>query len=357
MSFSRYLAEQLNTHPEMAPRDVFKLCYQAARGAEHLLHDTTAAERYFAAEWDKTAPCDGLPLAEPISDAYCRVNLAAWKARELPSEWLFSLFVKTASTPAEGDLLADFLSDADAAVRKGVTAFSLDEWECALSEYRAAGTPAIHHGEGYRAAYAPAYRVVSRRWARLIPLLEAVAAKKRDTAPLILAIDGRAASGKSTLARELAAIFGASTVHMDDFFLPPALRTEARLAEAGGNIHYERFLAEVLPCLAAPEGFSYRVFDCGRMTLDGERAVANAPVRIVEGSYAHHPAFGDYAHIKVFCTVDADEQMARILRRNGAAMAERFRTEWIPMEEAYFSAYDIRGKADIVFRPHSDSTQ
>ena len=50
MSFSQYLSEQLNTHPEMAPRDVFKLCYQAARGAEHLLRDTTVAEGYFAAE-------------------------------------------------------------------------------------------------------------------------------------------------------------------------------------------------------------------------------------------------------------------------------------------------------------------
>ena len=354
MSFSQYLSEQLNTHPEMAPRDVFKLCYQAARGAEHLLRDTTVAEGYFADEWNKTAPRDGLPLAEPISDAYCRVNLAAWKARGLPSEWLFRLFVKTASTPAEGDKLADFLSDADALIHGSDAAFSLDEWERALAEYRAAGTPAVHHSEGYRAAYTPAYRVVTRRLAGLIPVLEAIAAKKRDTAPLILAIDGRAAAGKSTLAMALADLLGAATVHMDDFFLPPALRTEARLAEAGGNVHYERFREEVLPYLAVPEDFSYRVFDCGKMALDGERAVANTPIRIVEGSYAHHPALGNYAHVKVFCTVDADEQMARILRRNGAAMAERFRREWIPMEEAYFSACGIGENADAVFRlPHN----
>ena len=331
----------------MAPEDVFKLCYQAARGAEHLLRDTSAAERYFTAEWNATAACDEVPLAEPISDAYCRVNLGAWKARGLPAEWLFRSFVETASAPAEKDPLVDYLAAADEWIRVSHPSFSLEAWETALAEYRAAGTPAIHHSEDYRRAYAPAYRVVSRRLARLIPLLEKIGDAQRETSPVIVAIDGRAASGKTTLAGDLSAILGAATVHMDDFFLPPALRTETRLAEAGGNVHYERFCEEVLPHLSRPDAFSYRVFDCGRMALDGERTVAAAPIRIVEGSYAHHPAFGDYAHVKVFCTVDAEEQMARILRRNGVAMAERFRTAWIPMEESYFRAYHVEGAADL----------
>ena len=32
---------------------------------------------------------------------------------------------------------------------------------------------------------------------------------------------------------------------MDDFFLPMELRTAERLEEPGGNVHYERFSAEV----------------------------------------------------------------------------------------------------------------
>ena len=39
--------------------------------------------------------------------------------------------------------------------------------------------------------------------------------------------------------------------------------------------------------------------------------------------------------------------MARILRRSGPEKAERFRREWIPLEEAYFFAYDIRKQADL----------
>ena len=57
----------------------------------------------------------------------------------------------------------------------------------------------------------------------------------------MLAIDGMSASGKSTLAQEVADKYGGSVVHMDDFFLPAELRTNKRLETPGGNIHYERF--------------------------------------------------------------------------------------------------------------------
>ena len=53
----------------------------------------------------------------------------------------------------------------------------------------------------------------------------------------VIALDGRAAAGKSTLAAALAETLQAAVSHMDDFFLPLALRTPQRLAQPGGNIH------------------------------------------------------------------------------------------------------------------------
>ena len=89
------------------------------------------------------------------------------------------------------------------------------------------------------------------------------------------------------------------------------------------------------------------MFDCSQMDFGGTKEIPAAPVRIVEGSYAHHPALGDYADLKVFSTVEEGEQMARILRRNGERMAEMFRSRWIPMEERYFDHFAIREKAHI----------
>ncbi len=166
--------------------------------------------------------------------------------------------------------------------------------------------------------------------------------------PFVIAIDGRAASGKSTLAEQLSKLLDADVVHMDDFFLPPVLRTLERLAEPGGNVHYERFCEEVLPYLKSPATFAYRIFDCGRMDYNGERVIRNTQICIVEGSYSHHPKFGKYADLFVFSDVDAEEQLRRIRVRNGEEKAQMFAKKWIPLEERYFAASGTKTHADIV---------
>lgn len=170
------------------------------------------------------------------------------------------------------------------------------------------------------------------------------ALRARRGARTVLAIDGMAAAGKTTLA----ASFGAPVVHMDDFFLPLALRTRARLSEPGGNVHYERFIDEVLPGLSAGRSFSYRRFDCGAMDYAGVVEIPAAALIVVEGACALHPAFGDYADVRVFLGIDGAAQRRRILRRDGPDGWERFRTRWIPMENNYHAACRTQERADIV---------
>ena len=45
--------------------------------------------------------------------------------------------------------------------------------------------------------------------------------------------------------------------------------------------------------------------------------------------------------------VDAATQSARILKRNGADKHRRFMQEWIPLENRYFEATDIRSRCDV----------
>ena len=163
----------------------------------------------------------------------------------------------------------------------------------------------------------------------------------------VIAVDGRAASGKTTLARQLGGVLEAPVVHMDDFFLPLDLRKPERFVQPGGNVHYERFMTEVLPYLGRQEAFTYRIFDCSRKDFFGERRIAAAPWRIVEGAYSMHPRFGDYADLKVFYDIGSEEQMRRIRRRNGAA-ARVFAERWIPLEEKYIRAAHVRERADLV---------
>ncbi|MBQ3256889.1 MAG: hypothetical protein IJA67_05715 [Oscillospiraceae bacterium] len=64
------------------------------------------------------------------------------------------------------------------------------------------------------------------------------------TRPVVIGMDGMAASGKSTLAALLADRLDAAVIHMDDFFLPQGFRTPERLRTPGGNVYYERFCKE-----------------------------------------------------------------------------------------------------------------
>ena len=136
---------------------------------------------------------------------------------------------------------------------------------------------------------------------------------------------------------------------MDDFFLPPELRTAERLATSGGNIHHERFLKEILPYVKSGKEFKYRQFDCNFMDYRETPAVVHShPWCIVEGVYSCHPIFENYMDLRVFVDVTQDEQKARIKRRNSPEMAARYIEKWIPMEEAYFEAYNIRNAADVI---------
>ena len=165
---------------------------------------------------------------------------------------------------------------------------------------------------------------------------------------VLIAIDGRCGSGKTTLARVLQTRLTCTVVHMDDFFLRPCQRTPERFAEPGGNVDRERFLEEVLRPLAAGKPFTFRPYDCAAQALSEPVEVTPAAVRIVEGSYACHPLLTPWYDARIFLTLSPEEQQRRILLRNGPEKLEMFKSRWIPFEEKYFSAFDVENKADLV---------
>ena len=156
---------------------------------------------------------------------------------------------------------------------------------------------------------------------------------------VIMAIDGKCTSGKTTLASKLAEIYDCNVFHMDDFFLRPEQRTPERFAEVGGNVDYERFWEEVLLPLKSRKAFSYRPFDCSTFTLAAPVSVAPKKLNIIEGTYSHHPYFGNPYDLKILLTVDEETQQQRILERP-AFLHKRFFEEWIPMENRYFASLD-----------------
>ncbi|MDE6469402.1 MAG: hypothetical protein K2L19_00070 [Eubacterium sp.] len=172
--------------------------------------------------------------------------------------------------------------------------------------------------------------------------------KKLDKEQCVVAIDGRCAAGKTTLAASLHSALGCSIIHMDDFFLQPYQRCEARLNEIGGNIDYERFLNEVILPLKSKKKFSYRAFDCHTMGFGETVNVRQTDVIVVEGSYSCHPKFADIYDLKIFMDIGKKEQINRIEKRNGSEQLSQFIHKWIPLEEKYFDFYKIKNNSDLI---------
>ena len=186
-------------------------------------------------------------------------------------------------------------------------------------------------------------------FSRFQPLFDIIEKELPHRKRTVLAIDGAAASGKTTLASFLAEKYGAEIVHMDDFFLPRERKTEVRLAEPDGNIDRERFLAEVLPFINSAEPFSYGRYDCSLGKVTKKVQVSDSPLVIVEGVYSLSRYFREHYDIKIMLTVEKETQLARLRERCEDWQYESFLNIWLPLEARYFSLCGIEGACDMVF--------
>lgn len=165
---------------------------------------------------------------------------------------------------------------------------------------------------------------------------------------VIVAIDGKCGSGKTTLANKIGNLYDCNIFHIDDFFLRPELRTKERLKEVGGNVDYIRFKKEVINGLLSKSEFKYQIYDCKTMSLTEYISIKPKKLNIVEGSYSMHPTLIENYHLKIFLDIGPQTQSMRILKRNGPDMYERFVNEWIPKENQYFQEMKIKEKSDLI---------
>lgn len=363
---SRNTEDILHSHaafyPLIQPSDAVKLLYQAAFGPGHMIVDREAAyartKQEIGTVTEVFETCDAHAPFEKIGGGYVRMYLPPKSSETSDDSAALAtlLFVKSAAdTRNRKDYFLDSLESLRSLTDKGIFSFSRSALDTYLASYLDAGAPAVSHSDTYRNAYHPAYRVIRQDYAMLYPVIHrlysALSAQKTSGRTVACFIDGKCGAGKSTLAALLADLFDARVIHMDDFFLPPEKRTPERLAEPGGNVDYERFHNEVMEHLD-DDSLTYGLFDCSKMAVTSQVSLTKTPLTIIEGSYSCHPYFDDAGtHIekyRVFVECEPDEQKRRILERNGQAMLERFVSRWIPMEDAYAAAFDLRANTDFI---------
>jgi len=163
-----------------------------------------------------------------------------------------------------------------------------------------------------------------------------------DKAHVLVAIDGKLDSGKSTLAGHLQYRYHCTVFHMSDFPLRESQMSEERLAEVGGDVDYERFKDQVIdPLLNGDDIIHYMPYNTRTHTWQGETLYAPTRLVVVEGTYSAHPHFGDPYDLVVFMDVESEIQKENVHRRFGKRKAEAMEQGGYAREEAYFKAVGL----------------
>ncbi len=327
------IEEHIKKYPIMTTQDKVKLIFQNEFGCGHFIKDRDKSLSLIKEEFENST-CTNT-LFENIGNGHVRMYLSALDEKNFDAEIINELFI----------LSAEYMSGTKEGL---INKLSLLEDDGYITEYIKSGCPMVSHSTEYKKSYCPAYRVIKKIYADLYFLCLEIKklSSKKD---IVVSLDGRAAAGKTTAAEALKRIFNAEVIHADDFFLPFEMRTDKRLREAGGNIHYERLKDEVTDNLSSPT-ITYGRFDCSKGYIAEKMTIKKAPVTVIEGAYSSHPVLGNVYDLKVFFDIDSNTQKERILKRNGEEMLKRFTETWIPMENKYIDYFGIKDKSDIIIR-------
>jgi uridine kinase len=172
--------------------------------------------------------------------------------------------------------------------------------------------------------------------------------------PLVIAIDGHGAAGKSAIAGLVAAATGAALVHTDDFFTPLLAAAEANDGPAISRYYdWARLRSEALEPLRAGCAASFRPYDWDRGDASagdgpaGRRTVTARPgsLIVLEGVSSAAPALSDLVHRAVFVDTPPPERLARLRAR---IRPEEWDDDWLAAEQAYFDLTRPRSSFDLV---------
>ena len=156
--FELVVQEHSTRYPLMEPQDYGKLAFQSEFGPEHMVSNAESVLTWLKKEWNELPTGCSVILPESIGSGLCRFHLSACTEEDLPQ--IAELFCRSA---AEHKGSREGL-EARLAVLEKLDVPGMEQW---LTEYRAAGCPAVHHSATFREAYAPHYRVIRAKYAAL----------------------------------------------------------------------------------------------------------------------------------------------------------------------------------------------
>jgi uridine kinase len=164
------------------------------------------------------------------------------------------------------------------------------------------------------------------------------AAEPRCGSVNVLAIDGPAGAGKTTLAADLAAISGAATVHLDDLY--------AGWTGLGAGIALVR--RTVLAPLSRGHAIAVPTYDWARNEYTSLTPLNVGRLLIVEGVGAGALELEDLVSVLVYLDAAPTTRRAQALGRGGEGFEDRW-DEWAAVEARYWESDRPRERAQYYY--------
>ncbi len=176
--------------------------------------------------------------------------------------------------------------------------------------------------------------------------------------PVLVALDGRSGTGKSTIAQAIASRVEGIIVVGDDFYSggnDDAWSGFSAKEKVDKGIDWQRMRAQVLEPLLAKKPASWHPLDftpeIGWIGWKDETVkLEPAPVILVDGVYSARPELSDLVDLAVLVEADDEVRRKRLVIREGQGFMDRWHKLWDCAEDYYFTHICPRSSFDIVVR-------
>ncbi len=151
-------------------------------------------------------------------------------------------------------------------------------------------------------------------------------------------LDGMTGAGMDRLADAIATRYGAPIIHMRDFILPEGERAEGWEHTPAGDIDFNRFREEIADPWMGKAPLVYTIVDPVTGEPIERRALPDARLYIIEGTYCLHPYIPDFFDLRIFMKCSPGERLAV----NGMTALRA------SLEDQYFVTYMTELLSDVV---------
>jgi uridine kinase len=160
--------------------------------------------------------------------------------------------------------------------------------------------------------------------------------------PLVLAIDGPAGCGKSTLASEITRAFAGTysleVIHLDELY------------DGWDNALSEELfqkIAQVIAAQRAGKATDIAIYDWSVAAFCGAREIKAVQLLIIEGVGSSNQLLHADLTTSIWLDIDQSIGLARVLERDGEEIRDEM-NKWQKMESEYFARDLTRERADFI---------